>query len=154
MGELEPFPPAPQWWHPCDEMQHSQSVINDLPLCYHDIVKTIRSNYQILCNYQFFSNENHWNCYKKLASRSWPVLFTITIFSYTCTLLFCWKIKKAVLITVFPSTLEYKPLFNDIYKKVAMITFSTVFTVQIYIFWDYSSVRLVWIWLPNARHCL
>ena len=58
----------------------------------------------------------------------------LLFFSYTCTLLFCWKIKKAVLITVFPSKLEYKPLFTDIYKKVAMITFSTVFTFQIYIF--------------------
>ena len=32
---------------------------------------------------------------KKLASRSWPVLSTLTyIFSYKYTLLFCWKIKS------------------------------------------------------------
>ena len=38
--------------------------------------------------------ENHCECYKKLASRLWPVLFTLTyFFSYTYTLLLCWKIK-------------------------------------------------------------
>ena len=28
-----------------DEMRHSQSVINDLPLCYHDVVIIVRGNY-------------------------------------------------------------------------------------------------------------
>ena len=28
-----------------NEMQHSQPVINDLPLCYDDVVKIIRGNY-------------------------------------------------------------------------------------------------------------
>ena len=28
-----------------DEMRHSQSVINNLPLCCHDVVKIIRGNY-------------------------------------------------------------------------------------------------------------
>ena len=30
-----------------DEMWHSQSVINDSPLCYHDVVKIMRGNYHI-----------------------------------------------------------------------------------------------------------
>ena len=29
---------------------------------------------------QSFPNENHCHCYKKLASRSWPVLFTLNLF--------------------------------------------------------------------------
>ena len=45
---------------------------------------------------QSFPYKNHCECYKKLASRSWPVLFTLNlIFSYTCTLLFCCKIKSS-----------------------------------------------------------
>ena len=28
-----------------DEMQHSQLVIDNLPLCYHDVVKIIRGNF-------------------------------------------------------------------------------------------------------------
>ena len=43
---------------------------------------------------QSFPWENHFECYKKLASRLWPVLFTlIYFFSYTYILLYCWKIK-------------------------------------------------------------
>ena len=30
-----------------DVMWHSQSVINELPFCYHDVVKIIRGNYHI-----------------------------------------------------------------------------------------------------------
>ena len=154
MGGLEPFPPAPQWWHPCDEMQHSQSVINDLPLCYHDIVKTIRSNYQILCNYQFFSNENHCNCYKKLASRSWTVLFTITIFSYTYTLLFCWKIKKVVMLLFSPANYN-KNHCSMIYIKKLLWSLFPLFSLFNYIYFETILVwGLVSIWLPNARHCM
>ena len=44
---------------------------------------------------QLFPYENHCECYKKLASQSWPVLFTITyFFSYICTLLFYWKMRS------------------------------------------------------------
>ena len=32
--------------------------------------------------YQSFLYENHCDCYKKLASISWPVIFTLTIFLY------------------------------------------------------------------------
>ena len=33
-----------------------------------------------------FSKENHCECYKKLVSRSWPVLFTFTYFFLIYTL--------------------------------------------------------------------
>ena len=33
-----------------------------------------------LLSHQSFSNKNHCECYKKLASRSWPVLFTLPFF--------------------------------------------------------------------------
>ena len=45
--------------------------------------------------HQFFPCENHWKCYNKLASRSWPMLFTFTYFFLMHTLLFCCKIKSS-----------------------------------------------------------
>ena len=41
-----------------------------------------------------FPYENNCECYRKLASKSWPVLFTLIYFFYTHTLLFFWKIKS------------------------------------------------------------
>ena len=41
-----------------------------------------------------FPYENLREYYKKLAWRSWPMLFTLTDFSYTYTFLLCWKIKS------------------------------------------------------------
>ena len=44
---------------------------------------------------QSFPYENHCECYKKLTSSSWPMLFTPTdFFSFTYTLLSCGKIKS------------------------------------------------------------
>ena len=44
---------------------------------------------------QSFPYENNCQCYKKLASRSQPMLFTPTYFcSHTYSLLFCWEIKS------------------------------------------------------------
>ena len=43
---------------------------------------------------QSFPYENHCECYKKFASRSWPVLFTLNYFSYTYTLIICGKIES------------------------------------------------------------
>ena len=44
--------------------------------------------------YQSFPYENHFKCYGKLTSRSWPVLFAITYF-FLCILLFRFKIKSS-----------------------------------------------------------
>ena len=44
--------------------------------------------------YQSFPYENHCKCYRKLTSRSWPVLFAITYF-FLCILLFRFKIKSS-----------------------------------------------------------
>ena len=43
---------------------------------------------------QSFPDENHCKCFKKLASTLWSLLFTLTIFSFTYTLLICGKIKS------------------------------------------------------------
>ena len=43
---------------------------------------------------QSFPYENQCEYYIKLALRSWPVLFTLTYFFYTYTLLVCGKIKS------------------------------------------------------------
>ena len=43
---------------------------------------------------QSFLSESHYECYKKLASRSWSMLFTVPIFFLYILILFCWKIKR------------------------------------------------------------
>ena len=56
---------------------------------------------------QSFLYENHWECWKKLTSRSWPIQCTLTYFFLINTLLFCWKIKYFI-ITVFLSKIDYR----------------------------------------------
>ena len=77
--------------------------------------------------------ENHCESYKKLASRSRPVLFTY-FFSYTYTLRFCWEIKSCCH-RWFPQ--QTRP-------QIA---------VQSYILRDCSSVRISFNMINN-RHTL
>ena len=57
-------------------------------------------------------------------------------FSYTYTILFCWKI-KVIVITVFLTKIDHRLLFNSIYYKTVLV-------------W-----RLVSVWLLiNTTHCL
>ena len=44
-------------------------------------------------------------------------IYTYRSFSYTYTLLLCWK-KKVVLIAVFLSKLDHRPLFNVYIKRL------------------------------------
>ena len=56
-----------------------------------------------------------YECYKKLASRLWPVLFTLTDFLLLHTL-FCSVAKyKVNAIAIFLSKLEHRPLSSYIY---------------------------------------
>ena len=59
--------------------------------------------------FQFFPCANYCECYKRLPSRSWSMLFTLTIFSFTYTLPVCAKI---IVIAVFLSKLNHRTLFN------------------------------------------
>ena len=62
-------------------------------------------------------------------------IYTYLFFSYKYNLLFCCKI-KIVVIAVFLSKLDQRPLFHDIYNKIILV-------------WG-----LVSIWLTNATYCL
>ena len=72
---------------------------------------------------QSFSYENHCECYKKLASRLWPVLFTLIsylFFSYKYTL-FCWKIKscdRCFSQQIKPQTTIHRPLKRHILNPI------------------------------------
>ena len=83
---------------------------------------------------QSFLYENHCQCYKKLASRSCSVLFTLAYFFLIWTLLFCWKIKSC-----------YDHCFPQQIRPET--------TVQWYILRYYSSVRTVFNMI-NKRHTL
>ena len=90
--------------------------------------------------FQSFPYKNHCDCFffftvKKLASTLWSVLFTLTYF-FTYTLLFCSKIKSCVVIAVFHSKLDSRPLFKYIDYKIILV-------------WT-----LVSVWITNATHCL
>ena len=86
--------------------------------------------------FQSFPYENHCKCYKKLAWRLWPVLFTLTDFFLLHTLSSSTGKKKVVLIAVFLSKLDHRPLFNDIYYETILV-------------WGFVSVLLA-----NATHSL
>ena len=62
-------------------------------------------------------------------------IYTCQFFSHTYILLLCWKM-KIVVITLFFSNSDYRPLFSDIYYKTILM-------------WG-----LVSIWLTNATHSL
>ena len=81
---------------------------------------------------QYFPYENHRECYKKLAWRSWPVLFTLTDF---------------FLIHTLSSSAGKKSCFDHSFPQ--WIRPQT--TVQWYILWDYSSVRIGFSFI-NKRH--
>ena len=57
--------------------------------------------------------QNHCECYKKLASKLWPLLFTLTYFFFYIHSPRLWQ--NIVVITVFLSKLDHKTLFNYIY---------------------------------------
>ena len=78
--------------------------------------------------------ENHCKCYKKLTSRSWPVLFTLNNFFLLYTL-FSSAVKKVVSITVFLSKLDHRSLFIYIYYQTILV-------------WG-----LVSIWITNTKYC-
>ena len=82
----------------------------------------------------FLHYENRFVCYRKLTSRSCPVLHC-HIFSYTYTLIFYSK-KMVPLISIFLSKLDHWPLIHYIYFKTILM-------------W-----KLVSIWFTNATHCL
>ena len=63
---------------------------------------------------QSFPHENHHDCYKKLASTSWPVLL---FFSYTYFLLICWKIKSHC-DCYFPQEVIYTYIYIYIYMHI------------------------------------
>ena len=73
--------------------------------------------------------------YKELPSRSWHVLFFTLhyFFSYTYTLLFCWKTESRC--CGYPQ-LDYRPPLNNIYYKIILV-------------WELISILLT-----NATHCL
>ena len=82
---------------------------------------------------QSFSHENHCKCYKKLTSRSWPMLFTLAyFFFFFLHTLFCIKNKR---------------LLWMLFSSAAL----TTGTVQLYILQDYSSVRIGFN-ISNKRH--
>ena len=84
--------------------------------------------------YQSILDENHCEWYKKLASWSWSVLFTLAFFSFTYTLLFCRK-RKTCCDHCFLQ--EIRPRN----------------TVQLYILRDYLSRRIGFN-MNNKRHPL
>ena len=69
-------------------------------------------------NQHFFSlfhiYENHCECCKKLISRSWPVLFTLTYLFLIHEFCSSAGKQKVVVIAVFLNKLDHRPLFNDI----------------------------------------
>ena len=85
---------------------------------------------------QSFLNKNHCKCYKKFASRSWPMLLTLPNFFLMNTLLSFARKSQVAAIAVFPSKLDHRPLFNDIYYKFSLVP------------------GFAWIWLTDATRCL
>ena len=73
-----------------------------------------------------FPKQHHYECYKKLAPRSWPALFTLTNFLLIHTLSSAGK-WKVVVISLFLSKLYHRPLFNNIYYETILRTgFNTI----------------------------
>ena len=70
---------------------------------------------------QSFPYENHCECYKKLASRLWPLLFTLTYYFLLHTLSSHAAKEKVVVITVFLSKLDHRTLFNYIYYGTILV---------------------------------
>ena len=67
----------------------------------------------------FFPYENQCECYKNLASRSWPMLFTLNYFFLYIHSPYLLENKKLLWSSVFLSKLDYRPLFNYIYYEVS-----------------------------------
>ena len=116
----------------CSENENDNGKIDHINMTYIDL-DVERQIYTI----QPFSYENHCKCYKKLSSRSWPVLFTPTnfFFLYTYSPLLP-KNKKLLWLLFFLSNKNHRPLFNDIYYETILV-------------WG-----LVSIWLTNLIYCL
>ena len=71
--------------------------------------------------------EHHCKCYKKLASRSWPVLFTLTCYFPVHAFSSSARKEKVVVIAVFLSKLDHRLLFNNIcYQTVVRIGFNMI----------------------------
>ena len=70
---------------------------------------------------QSFPYENHCECYKKLASRSWPVLFTLTYFFLYMHSPLLLENGKVVAIAIFLTKLDHIQLFNDIYYETILV---------------------------------
>ena len=68
-------------------------------------------------NNHSFPNKNHRKHYKKVASRLWLMLFTLTKFFLKHTLSSSEGTQKFVVIAVFLSKLGHRPLFNGIYYE-------------------------------------
>ena len=73
---------------------------------------TISVKLQVRLSFQY---ENHCDSYKKLASRSWPMLFTLTYFFLMHILSSSAGKEKVAVITVFLSKLDGRSMFNCLY---------------------------------------
>ena len=82
----------------------------------------------------FFIRRSLWECCKKLASRSWTVLFTLTDFFLINTFFFCYKIKSC-------------------YDRCFLQQIRPQTTVQWYMLQKYSSLRIGFN-ITNKRHTL
>ena len=99
------------------------------------IIEFYRCCIRVAVDNQSFPYEIQCACYKKIASRSWPVLFILTYFSpYTYPLLFCRKIKSCC-DRCFPQQIRPQA------------------TVQWYILRDYSCIKIGFN-IINKRHTL
>ena len=87
--------------------------------------------------YSLFLMKINCECYKKLASRSWPMLFTLIYFFFlNIHYLVLLQNKNFVVISVFRSKLDHWLLFNFVHCKTILV-------------WG-----LVSTWTTNSRHCL
>ena len=70
-----------------------------------------------------FSYKNLCECYKKLTSRSWPKLFTLTYYFFYIHFPFLLENKKIVVLAVFlcKLVLDHRPPYNDIYYKTILM---------------------------------
>ena len=85
------------------------------------IIKILKKWKKNAWRYQSFPYGNHCECYKKFASRSRPMLFTLTGFFLLHTL-FSFVVKqKIVAIAIFLSKLDHRPLFSYLYYKTILV---------------------------------
>ena len=70
---------------------------------------------------QSFSHENHCKCYKKLTSRSWPMLFTLAYFFFFFYIHSSASKIKGCYECCFPQQLWPQALFNYTYYKTILV---------------------------------